>query len=166
MQGSQRARVVDPRGQALGLALAPGRSVHGDRANFTGLVLGRVEADFARTYPFESSRRDPHNTLLYPPRIQSENHEKRFWKASSWRKTKHRRRNKQTAAIQQSPGEVDKRIAQVSNLIFYSCFLKAQFGEDDKKDQQESPRRRRLQKTNQKSAEHLPTFAEHLPTSC
>ena len=37
---------------------------HGERANLTGLVLGCIEANFARKYAFESSRRDLHNAHL------------------------------------------------------------------------------------------------------
>ena len=42
----------------------PGGSVRGERANFTRLVLGCIEANFASKYSCESSRRDLHNTLL------------------------------------------------------------------------------------------------------
>ena len=42
----------------------PGGSVHGERANFTGLVLGYIDADFASKYALESSRRDLHNAIL------------------------------------------------------------------------------------------------------
>ena len=41
--------------------------------------------------------------------LQSGNHEKRFWQASSGRKTQPRRRNQQTAAMQRGLGEVEKR---------------------------------------------------------
>ena len=37
------------------------------------------------------------------------NLKKRFWKASSGQKTKHRRRNKQNAAMQRGLGEVEKK---------------------------------------------------------
>ena len=36
----------------------------GERANFTRLVLGCIEAKFASKYSLESSRRDLHNALL------------------------------------------------------------------------------------------------------
>ena len=42
----------------------PGGSVRGERANLKGLVLGCVEAKFARKYALESSRRDLHTALL------------------------------------------------------------------------------------------------------
>ena len=40
------------------------RSVHGERANFTRLILGCIEADFCNQYLLETSRRDLYNTLL------------------------------------------------------------------------------------------------------
>ena len=42
-------------------------------------------------------------------RIQSENHQKRFWHASTKRKTQPRRRNQQTAAMQRGLEEVGKK---------------------------------------------------------
>ena len=42
----------------------PGGSVHGERANFTGLVLGCIEVKFASRYSRKSYRRDLHNALL------------------------------------------------------------------------------------------------------
>ena len=41
-----------------------GASVRGERANFTRLVLGCIEENFASKYSFENYRRDPHNALL------------------------------------------------------------------------------------------------------
>ena len=46
-------------------AAEPGGSVHGERANFTGLVLGCIKAKFCKKICFfESSRRDLYNALL------------------------------------------------------------------------------------------------------
>ena len=51
----------------LQLEKIPGGSVRGERANFTRLVLGCIEANFCKLlskYSLESSRRDLHNALL------------------------------------------------------------------------------------------------------
>ena len=41
----------------------PGRSVRGERANLTRLVIGSIDAKFVRKYALEGSRRDLHNAL-------------------------------------------------------------------------------------------------------
>ena len=41
----------------------PEGSVRGERANFTKLVLGCIEANFASKYSLDNSRRDLHNAL-------------------------------------------------------------------------------------------------------
>ena len=46
---------------------SPGGSVHGERANFTGHVLGCIETKFCNKYSLKSSRRDLHNALLKGP---------------------------------------------------------------------------------------------------
>ena len=41
------------------------RTVHGERTNLAGLVLGRIETDFVTKYSLESARRDQHNPLRF-----------------------------------------------------------------------------------------------------
>ena len=77
---------------------------------------------FASKYSFESSWRDLQDlhlcvfTHVCTFGIQSKNHEKRFWQASSGRSTRPRKRSYQTAAAR--PGEGAKRgctLARCSN---------------------------------------------------
>ena len=50
----------------------PGGSVHGERANFTGLVLGCIDADFASKYAFDSIFQALQDLHTFAP-LQSQN---------------------------------------------------------------------------------------------
>ena len=59
-------------GSLLQLVVGPGGSVRGERANFTGLVIGCIESKFCKKiYVGSSYRRDLHNALLCTVLVES-----------------------------------------------------------------------------------------------